>query len=203
MSDEQLKEIYENAKRNSVGRDKVANAFRYKTQAVLKKSMALVLTLFLAMACVGCGISNNSNLEEKRTAIEQEYAFLEDDESGYSAAEVGVYEKLRVMDLLDDNNMDDYDAVGNKRDYHYSAIDYASVEGLDDSYLYGFYILSGADDANEMAIALGYASLDDYMIQHSYIDEDGKPSKAEWVKADIANMRELMVSEYGAKGDHK
>ena len=122
MSDEQLKEIYENAKRNSVGRDKVANAFRYKTQAVLKKSMALVLTLFLAMACVGCGISNNSNLEEKRTAIEQEYAFLEDDESGYSAAEVGVYEKLRVMDLLDDNNMDDYDAAGNKRDYHYSAI---------------------------------------------------------------------------------
>lgn len=204
MSEEQLKEIYEKAKNNSVGRDKVASAVRYKTQAVLKKSMAVVLAVFLAMGCVGCGITHNATPKDNDTYIEDvDDSYMKDDESGYSSAEVSIFEKLRAMDLLDDNNMDNYDADGAHRDYHYVASDYADVEGLDESYLYGFYVLAGEEDANEMAMALGYKSLDDFMIQNGYIDVNGNPSISKWSDADLINMREIMVSEYGAKGDHK
>ena len=167
MSEEELKEIYENARKNSVGRDKVSSAIRYKTQAVLKKSMAVVLTLFIAMGCAGCGIAHNTSVTNNDTRIERDYSYMEDEESGYTAAEISVYEKLRAMDLMDDNNMDDFDVGNGVRDYHYVASDYADVEGLDESYLYGFYILTNEEDANEMAIALGYKSLDDYMIQNN------------------------------------
>ena len=171
-----------------------------KTQSIIRKTtvVAFLSVAMLCTACIGPGQSNHN--EKSSSEIEAEYKFLIDDESGYSADEVGVFEKLRAMDLLNENQMFDYERKTLQRDYHYTAEDYAKIKGLDETYLYGFYILSNEEDANEMVKALGFENLDDYMIQKGYVDEDGNPSRDEWCKADIVIMRKIMVSEFG-KGE--
>ena len=197
MSNGQMKTINENAQDNIADKEEAAPISRNRARAFIVPA-AIVLASLLAFGLIVHGIvAQEVERQELKARIEEEYKFLEGDESGYTAAQVGIYEKLRVMDLLDENGMRDYDAQGATRDYHYVAADYAKVEGLDDTYLYGFYVLAGAEDANEMAIALGYEGLDDFMIQNGYVDENGNPSTHEWWRADVVQMREIMVSLYG------
>ena len=74
----------------------------------------------------------------------------------------------------------DYEGSGYNRSYHYDSEDFRNLEGLDESYLYGFYCATSEENFNDILSVLGYSSLEQYLTEKEYVDGDGNPSIDAW-----------------------
>lgn len=111
---------------------------------------------------------------------------------GYDMADLSIYGNLRVYDLLDANGFTDYDGSGYDRSYHYDAKDFRNLEDLDESYLYGFYCATSEENFNDVLSVLGYDSLEQYLTEKGYVDEEGNPSIDAWNDASMTYMADLL-----------
>lgn len=114
---------------------------------------------------------------------------------GYEMADLSMYGNLRVYDLLDANGFTDYEGSGYNRSYRYDAEDFRNLKGLDESYLYGFYCATSEENFNAVLSVLGYDSLEQYLTEKEYVDEDGNPSIDAWNDASMSYLVGLLKQD--------
>ena len=179
------KVIYDNLKKNSIGKEKKAKANFIKQKVVLTISMISIVTTLLT-ACAPTATIERT----KDPSTVEAYQISEMlEENNISSMQVTTFQKGRVVELLTQHGFTDFTDTGNKRHYNYTYSDYEQIKELDESYLYGFYILADLESFNEMVKSMGYKDLEDFLIQHNYVDELGNPDTYEW---NIQNMQEII-----------
>lgn len=119
---------------------------------------------------------------------------------GYEMADLSMYGNLRVYDLLDANGFTDYEGSGYNRSYRYDAEDFRKLKGLDESYLYGFYCATSEENFNDVLSVLGYDSLEQYLTEKEYLDEDGNPSIDAWNDASMSCLAEILKQDREREG---
>lgn len=190
MDSTNYQELYEKLKNNSIGEEKISNSKRTRKQVLLRVSLTTLASVILMTSLVGCGYQKNNNYNQTNTTTESEYIF---DDRGYTTGEITGFRKGRVYELMKDNGYQDYEVNnGMQRDYGLSVDQIKELSGLDESYMYGFYCVTTPNMAEKVAIALGYKNIDDYVIIHGYIDENGNPDYREWMHHDKENMVNLL-----------
>jgi hypothetical protein len=188
MSIEELNNIYNNAKSNSIGPEKKVLSNRTKKSIPLKIAIgALVATLALS-SLTGCAINKkyDNNVDTQVT----ESIKYENEYNGYKDTEIGIYERLRFNDLMEQYNFTDYEMKGNKKEYNYTKEDFQTIEELDETYLYAAYIVTTKETFNNILNALGYENLGVYLVSKGYVDESGKPDLFVWC---IKNMEDISL----------
>ena len=184
-------EMYKNALNNSIGNDKKVKK-NFKKKFFAKLPIAMITGVLIAMSVTGCGLIDKQ--VQQNNPIYEDYMNITED-YGVTTMEVNNYQGERLYKLLDGSVIDKYEARGRTRDYYATAEDYARVNGLDETYLGTMYYTSSKEDANEMAKALGYASLDEYLIKNGFIDSNGDADYRLWSAANSINMAKMMTSE--------
>lgn len=119
---------------------------------------------------------------------------------GYEMADLSMYGNLRVYDLLDANGFTDYEGSGYNRSYRYDAEDFRNLKGLDESYLYGFYCATSEENFNDVLSVLGYDSLEQYLTEKEYVDEDGNPSIDAWNDASMSCLAGILKQNREREG---
>ena len=144
-------------------------------RAAVATAVAIILVL-LAMAVwlTQCAASvDKEAIHHQYSQINSKYEF--------STGDIALYELIRLNDSLKASGLVEYEeAAGGLRDYPYTAEDYARIDGLDDTYLYGFHKLATKEDVDEMAKAIGYDDLDDFMRSKGFMDSDGRYDTRTW-----------------------
>lgn len=194
------KEIYDNLLKNSIGKDKKCKKSFVIRDVLLKVSLPIIIGVIMASSLTGCIKTQHVDTPEDK-AVSQMLEITDD--YSFNLGDVRVFERNRLYKLLDDNDITDYIGRYGKRDYNCSEEDYRSVDGLDESYLYAMYFASSREDAETLARALNYKSLDDFLIKKGYVDENGNPSVDYWLADDAIKMAGIMNSEYNSKGASK
>lgn len=133
-----------------------------------------------------------NSMQQKGSGNENRYITEID---GYDMADLSIYGNLRVYDLLDANGFTDYEGSGYNRSYHYDSEDFRNLEGLDESYLYGFYCATSEENFNDILSVLGYSSLEQYLTEKEYVDGDGNPSIDAWNDSSMAYLAGLLAQE--------
>lgn len=189
--------IFEKLKENSIGKEKrVKKEFKIK-KGIVRAAAAVLVGFLMATSLTGCMAGKKSGYQ-----IMQEYEHINED-YGVTAGEISYYEKDRLYDLLDSNGITNYDEQNGTRKYHCTADEYATVKGLDESYIYTMYYTSSKEAALEMAKALGYSSLDDFLTESGYVGLDGKPDYFLWAAVDSINMAKEISANNNQKGVSK
>ncbi len=114
---------------------------------------------------------------------------------GYDMADLSMYGNLRVYDLLDANGFTDYEGSGYNRSYRYDSEDFRNLKGLDESYLYGFYCATSEENFNAVLSVLGYDSLEQYLTEKEYVDEDENPSIDAWNDSSMSYLVGLLKQD--------
>ena len=130
--------------------------------------------------------------EIERTTIKPKED-LEFEYNGYSLSDIQAYETIRFYNLMRKNGLTDYTQIGFSMDYNYTAEDYKKMKGLDETYLYTIY--RKTHDLDEFLEALGYSSLDEYLLKNNYVDEYGKPSTTYWRIETAKDTSQQMLEE--------
>lgn len=182
-------EMFNRAQENSIGNyRKVKKNIRKKRFANIP--IALITGAVIAISITGCGLEKSVSADDK---VYEQYMNITD-EYGVTTIEVNTYQIQRLHKLLDQYNIDKYEQHGSKRVYYATADDYVTISELDDSYLCTMYFSSSKESASEMAKALGYESLDDYLIKNAFTDKNGNPNYRLWSASNSILMAQEMTS---------
>ena len=194
------KEIFDNLLKNSIGKEKKCKKDFKIRNVVMKVALPVIIGIIMASSMTGC--MRNPRVD---TPVDKAVSQMLDIRNNYpfNLGDVRLYERNRLYMLLDDNGIIDFTGRYGKRDYNCTEEDYRSVDGLDESYLYAMYFGSSEEDAETLARALGYSSIDDFLVKKGYVDEDGKPSIDYWAAEDALNIAEILNTEYNSKGASK
>lgn len=185
MEKEKYLQMYDNLKNKSIGNNKRVKKNKKTVKAILKISIATMLSTMALASFVGCtSISREYNPEDYKIVI--------DTYSGYKPSEIINYEKLRVNDIMQAYGMEDYSIDGIRKNYHYSSSDYEKIIELDETYIHGFYMYSDMNTVTEVCKSLGYDNLTDYLIKNNYVDENGMPSEAKWEEENLEKIGSIM-----------
>lgn len=187
MEQDKLKRIYERAVANSVGKDKKCEYKKTIKNAIVKTATVTLILTLIASGLVGCEgkYKIDSDGELKITSTENQF----------STYEIACYQDSRVYNLLADYNFTNYEVVGTKRNYHYTAENYKKIKELDESYLYGFYVITTHETTNEVCKALGYQDLKDFLISNNYVDKNNNPDISVWYKQNKEKIIKIMEEE--------
>lgn len=191
MKKEEAEAIYNNAKNNSIGKEKKASAQRFKRNVILSITTA---TLVTALASAGF-LAMYQNKEELTDSPDRIEYVTEID--GYDMSNLSIYQNLRVYDLLDNYGFTDYEGSGYNRTYNYTEEDFQRLKGINENYLYGFYCATSNQNFKDVLSVFGYDSLDSYLIDRNYVDKQGNPSVDAWNDATMQEMANLLKSEKG------
>lgn len=191
MKKEEAEAIYNNAKNNSIGKEKKSSAQRFKRNVILSIATAALVTV---LASAGF-LAMHKNEEELTDSPDRIEYVTEID--GYKLSQLAVYQNARVYDLLNDYGFKDYDEVGKIRYYNYTEEDFQRLKGIDENYLYGLYCTTSEQNFKDILSVFGYDSLDSYLIDRNYIDKQGNPSIDAWNYANKQEMANLLKSEKG------
>lgn len=191
MKKEEAEAIYNNAKNNSIGKEKKSSAQRFKRNVILSIATAALVTV-LASAGFLAMHKNEEELTDRPDRIE--YVTEVD---GYDMSDLSIYQNLRVYDLLDNYGFTDYDGSGYNRTYNYTEEDFQRLKGINENYLYGFYCATSEQNFKDVLSVFGYDSLDSYLIDRNYVDKQGNPSIDAWNDATMQEMANLLKSEKG------
>lgn len=191
MKKEEAEAIYNNAKNNSIGKEKRASAQRFKRNVMLSIATA---TLVTALASAGF-LAMHQNKEELTDSPDKIEYVTEID--GYDMSDLSIYQNLRVYDLLDNYGFTDYEGSGYNRTYNYTEEDFQRLRGINENYLYGFYCATSKQNFKDVLSVFGYDSLDSYLIDRNYVDKQGNPSVDAWNDATMQEMANLLKSEKG------
>lgn len=212
MKETIYQKLYEQLKKSSIGKNKRCRANRFKQHVTLKVALSTILATLCATCVVGCKNNShhyNKNSESNSTTYVTEYNNDTNNYSSsnntYSLSEISRYQKLRVNELMTNYNMTDYtkDPEDNrKRIYNYTSDDYKQIQELDDTYIYGYYLLADTKTVDNVCDALGYSNLYTYLTVNSYVDEQGSPSVEKWYDANTITIKGIM-NEQAEKGKSK
>lgn len=211
MKEIEYQKMYEQLKKSSIGTHKRCHAKRFKQRVTLKVALSTILATLCATCIVGCKNNNNhynKNNNSNHTTYVTEYNNTNSysvSNNTYSLSEISRYQKLRVNELMTNYDMTDYtkDPDNNRRRiYHYSSDDYKKITELDDTYIYGFYLLADTNTVDNVCDALGYSNLYTYLTVNNYVDDKGSPSVDKWYDANTIVIQNIM-SEQSEKGKTK
>lgn len=191
MKKEEAEAIYNNAKNNSIGKEKKSSAQRFKRNVILSIATAALVTV-LASA----GFLAMHNHEEELTDSPDRIEYVTEVD-GYDMSDLSIYQNLRVYDLLDNYGFTDYDGSGYNRTYNYTEEDFQRLKGINENYLYGFYCATSEQNFKDVLSVFGYDSLDSYLIDRNYVDKQGNPSIDAWNDATMQEMANILKSEKG------
>lgn len=189
-------DMFNNMINNSIGAEKRCKKdFKIK-KVVMKLALPIIIGIVMATSLTGCFFNQTPSKVDVAVSemadISQNYPF--------DLGDVRIYEKARLYNLLDEKGITKYDGQYGLRDYDCTVDDYKMIPELDESYLYSMYSFSSEEDANILAQALGYSSLDDYLIKNGFVDSDGKQSIRYWGAVDAVQMAEKINAELNEKG---
>ena len=188
MSQEQL---LERMRTNSIGTNKRTTNKFIKTKKVLNIAMSTILSVVIAMSMIGC---TKSNIEDKST-IQQEYSEIYED-YGVHTKDIQEYEIERLEKALEETGLIDYTLnEDNLRDYHYTAEDYRKINNLDETYLRSFYSIASDQSVDEMAKALGYNNLHNYLESKGFLYQNGNIDGQTWAAYDSIQIAKIMSQE--------
>lgn len=211
MKEQTYQKMYEQLKKSSIGNHKRCRAKRFKQRVTLKVALSTILATLCATCIVGCKNNNNhynKNNNSNHTTYVTEYNNTNNysvSNNTYSPSETSRYQKLRVNELMTNYDMTDYtkDPDNNRRRiYNYSSDDYKKITELDDTYIYGFYLLADTNTVDNVCDALGYSNLYTYLTVNNYVDDKGSPSVDKWYDANTIVIQSIM-SEQSEKGKAK
>ena len=181
-----MNDIFNDAVNNSIGKEKKVKK-EFKKKFFVKLPMTLITGVLIAVSAAGCGLINIKETSKDTNPIYEEYMNIAED-YGVTSLEINTYQINRLYELLDKYGIDKYEVNGIKREYFLTADDYEKISELDESYLCAMYYSSSKSSANEMAKALGYAGIDDYLIKNDFKDKDGKADFRLWSAANSVNF---------------
>ena len=190
-------EMFNNMMSNSIGNDKrCKKEFKIK-KVIMKIALPVIIGIAMATSLTGCFF--NYTPDNRVVEAVSEMGKISDNYP-FDLGDVRMYEKSRLYNLLDEKGITKFDGQYGLRDYDCTVDDYKMISELDESYLYAMYSCSSEEDANTLAQALGYTSLDDYLIKNEFVDSNGKPSTKYWGAVDAVQMAEKMNTELNEKG---
>ena len=199
MSKEELEKIYENAKENSIGSEKKSSAKREKKTVNMKITIVALASLLAVSSLTGCVFKTPEKPIKESVSITETFEY-QNEYNGYSDTEIGIYERLRLGDLLEANGFTDYKMEGQKKSYNYTAEDFKKIEDLDETYLDASYIATTKETFNNILTSLGYENLEDFLIKNEYVDENGKASIYVWCIKNMEEMSLIMKNATEEKG---
>jgi len=187
-------EFYQKILQNSVGREKRSKFKLYSQKVILKVALSVLTLTLVAYGLAGCkSYQPNIDSNNNKPTYSTEETKDDDKYNGFSILEIITYRKLRTETLLYHSDCNEYVLNGNKRSYNYKAEDFQKIEGLDETYLYGFYSLTDDSTFTEILKALGYSTLDEFLIQNKFVNRDnGKPDINMWIEFDLIQISEIM-----------
>lgn len=188
MSTEELNNIYENTKKNSIGNEKKSQANRTRRSIPLKITVGVLVATLALSGLTGCTLkkdyTNNTQTEQTQT-IEYQNEY-----NGYKDTEIGIYERLRFNDLMEKYNFTDYEMKDNKKNYNYTSEDFKTITELDETYLYAAYTITTKETFNNILNALGYTNFEEFLVSNGYVNESNEPDLMVWC---IKNMEEISL----------
>lgn len=196
MSTDKMEKIYKKTLNNSVGREKKCFYAKNIKKTVNKIALQTLILVFIASSLMGCTaqLAKNNDLNNTNLNESENYTTVVEFEHG--AYEITMYQVNRVYDLLNSYNLNNFSYNGNKKHYNCSSEDFMKIEELDESYLYGFYLVSDRETLNEVCKVLGYEDIKDYLVKNNYVDKDNNPDVNVWYEYNKANIDKIMSQEH-------
>ena len=153
--------------------------------------LAFILIIF-SVSLSACSFIRCKAFEDAKRMLEETDDFEQFvEEKNINLTEIGRVQKVRAAALLEKNGLTEFTVKRIKRHYNYTAEDYRKMEGLDESYLSGFYKLCDEESFAVILKALEYKDLDDFLVKNGYVDESGNPDHQKWYEQEIRNTVEL------------
>ncbi len=201
MSDKEKRELYENAKSNSIGNEKKATNRRINKKMIVGAILVAISIVGEAIFWLKTSPLINSNLAEKHNKIPKpatQETTVETSDYGMDDVTISNEETQKILyefdlaavnqeskeaadNILSKHGMTEYTMDENgKRIYKYKEDDFKQIEGLNENYIVGFYGLACIDSVNEMVKALGYENFDSYVKARGYVTDDDEPNIGEW-----------------------
>lgn len=199
MSKEELDKIYENAKENSIGPEKKSSAKRERKTITMKITVASLAAVLALSGLTGCVFKQPIPPQKEPTSISETIEY-KNEYNGYSDTEIGIYERLRLGDLLEAHGFTDYTMEGQKKSYNYTKEDFEKIEELDETYLYAAYIATTKETFTNILTSLGYENLESFLISKEYVDKNGKASLYVWCIENMEEMSLIMKQASETKG---
>lgn len=194
MDNDRMDKIYKKTIENSVGREKKCFYVKNIKNSINKVAIETLVLVFIASSLMGCtGQFVKNNNDNINLDVTESYTFVKEFE--HSSYEITMYQVNRVYDLLNSYNLNDFSYNGNKKHYNYTSEDFKKIKELDESYLYGFYLVSDRETLNEVCISLGYNDIKDYLIKNNYVDKDNNPDVNVWYDYNKVNIDKIMSYE--------
>lgn len=190
MSKYKYNTIYEDAKNNSIGKDKVTSSNKIIKKGIVKKTHQELLAILATSSIVASFNKNKHTHISEYTRASQRT--IKKDYNGYKEYEISIYEKQRAKKILEEAGLTDYIIEDSKRNYNYTAEDYQKIKVLDESYLYALHLITTEETFNTILSSLGYTSLESYLFSKGYTSEIGVPDKKKWSNADLENISLIM-----------
>lgn len=187
MNDDKFLSIYNKLREESIGNTKRCN---YKSKGkiqILKRAFLSITALLCCAGAVGCNKIN----EQPKSIVESESQSFESSDlecNGYQYSRILTFSKIRSKELLDNNGLTEYyfDTDSLTSIYSYTATDYEKIDGLDESYIFGFYNLSDHNTVDEVCKALGYEGF------YDYLNTNDLGSEFDWRSSEVYNTSLLM-----------
>ncbi len=168
----------------------VSSAKRKKRARGITITTLIASLLCLIVACLAVSFMLDFNKAESTQIETKEQIILEFE--GYDTIVIDFYAKNKVGGLMHENGYVEYEKNEGKQCYKYTANDYRKIEELNESHIYGFYILADEQTTDEVCKALGYRDLADYLKQAGYADKHGLPDIIRWKNAERARIAKYM-----------
>lgn len=206
------RELFKKLVDNSVGNEKKCQNNRIIKKVILNLSLDALIMAFAVTSLTGCGDAIRKESPKITDTSKDDYSYSamtpsfkeefdemieKDNFNGYTTYEIRTYETLRAKEILNNNDLTEYGSFitenGFKRKYNYKAEDYEKISELDETYLYGMYMVTHQETLNEILKSLGYENLDDFLLKNNYTDVNGNPSIKVWQSMDLVQMSEIMA----------
>ena len=172
MNNKDVKEIYDNLKKNSICNDRI----KMNLKKIVIPSILSLSTIFVSLSLYIDHQKNNymdNNITQYESGRTYNYTYIQSVVDNLIS-----YEISNVRMKLVTNNID----TGNGINLNNSVEDYKTIHDLNKKDLYGFYELVQRNEIETEKVikALGYNDWKDFLIKENCIDRDGKASIAVW-----------------------
>lgn len=183
---EEYNELLAKIKENSIGVEKISE-YKPIKKKIDVKTLMLLLSLVISISLTGCKLDiKNNNINENQIVVESSYDDL--NISGFKAMEMSIADNHLLFAQIkykDENG----NIISNDKEV------YKRLEGLDESKLFGFYLLLGEKESEKILPIYGYNTWDEYLMKNGFINDKGETDLKMWEESHYKAQEE--VNSYG------
>ncbi|MBR3049211.1 MAG: hypothetical protein IKG58_01455 [Bacilli bacterium] len=203
MDKEKYQEIFDQAKKNSIGSEKQDPNKRITKKVKMMVTIPVLIGTLTAAGVLGVGCAmpvKNPIAQEKVTEDFRDMSYRD---YGYSNIDIDSYAKIRALEKLSEAGFTADSKEGFKYHIDATAEDFKRLGELDSDHVYSLEEALDEETMDKVLESMGYEDIDDYLVKNNFVDSKGEAYRVKWFYDHMNNMADEMHEQEASKGVSK